>query len=177
MSASLKIFMVLIFSSQFLFAQHVVGQYIVPTDDAALTEASQFNLEKVAVSDFNGLTTVSFEVPAELVGEPLPVKYFGSLVDGAGTLHGQNIGYETPIKNEIHCSTVVSTLASATASATASQLICNVDYKGLTIDSKKAEAILIDRHSADQDLLAKKILIQKKFSTDPVGVVEIKLGL
>jgi hypothetical protein len=154
----------LIVCSHFSFAQNVgqndlnplefrEGVYEVPVNDPNLADAAVFKLRRVQLEQNGTDIKLKYRVPVELTGEVNQVEFIGSINNGEGTLV-----YE---KNKMNCL------------ADQSTLMCKVAYQDLKFNQVRAERILSAKFNGDE--LRKRLLIQGKFSTDPVGVIKIKL--
>ncbi len=129
------------------------GQYEVPIDDPTLSDAAIFKLRRVQLEQNGNDIKLKYIVPVELTGEVNRVEFTGTINGGEGTLIYEN--------TKMNCL------------ADQSTLMCNVAYQDLKFNQEKADRILNAKFGGED--LRKRILIQGKFSTDPVGVVKIKL--
>ncbi len=129
------------------------GTYEVPVSDQNLADAATFNLKKVRVRQTNDVLKVKYLIPIELTGEKNLFEFEGSFVNGQGTLQYND--------QQMDCAT------------DATQLMCTVAYKGLNLNQLKAENLLSRKFQGSE--LQKRLSVQKDFSTDPVGIIRIKL--
>jgi hypothetical protein len=136
-----------------ILAHSKTGTYEVPVTDEALKSAAVFELKKISYNKTGDQFKLKYLMPVELTGEENLVEFKGTIVDGQGSLVYQN--------NKMDCLTDQTTL------------MCKVAYQNLNINQLKAEDILKKKFSGEE--LTKKLTIQRDFSTDPVGIVKIKL--
>lgn len=129
------------------------GSYEVPVKDPNLADYAVFKLHQVHLEQEGNHFKLKYLVPVELTGEENFVEFSGTFENGSGTLT-----YE---KAKMECLADQSTFT------------CKVAYQDLKMDSKKAEEILT-AHLKGEDL-QRRLQIQRDFSTDPVGLVKIKL--
>lgn len=129
------------------------SMYEVPVNDASLADSATFKLRRVQVEQNGTEFKLKYNVPIELTGELNHVEFNGSIDNGEGTLTYEN--------TKMNCL------------ADQSTLMCKVVYQDLKFNQLRAERILSSKFSGEE--LKKRLVIQGKFSTDPVGVVKIKL--
>lgn len=129
------------------------GFYEVPVEDPELADAAVFKLRRVLVEQKDKDFKIKYLVPLELTGEKNLVEFIGTIEQGEGTLVYQD--------TKMNCLSDQSTL------------MCKVVYQNLKFNQEKAELLMNSRFSGED--LKKRLLIQKDFSTDPVGVLKIKL--
>ncbi len=127
--------------------------YEVPVTDPNLKSFSIFDLKKVKFLKNGDNVTLKYLVPQELTGERNKVEFEGSLVNGQGSL--------------IYKDTKMDCLTDQ------SLLMCKVTYESLKFDQVKADQILASKFQGAD--LEKRMMVQKGFSTDPVGIIKIKL--
>jgi len=129
------------------------GSYEVPVDNPELAELAVFPLRRVQLEQNGQEFTLKYNVPVELTGELNRIEFKGTIENGQGVLT-----YED---SKMNC------LADQTT------LMCKVAYQNLKFNQERAERIITSRFDGEE--LRKRLLIQKDFSTDPVGVIKIKL--
>ncbi len=129
------------------------GTYEVPVQDADLQSAAVFNLSKVRLEQKDNHFSLKYMVPVELTGEKNALEFSGVIDQGAGTLTYKN--------TTMNCLTDDVTLS------------CKVAYQNLKIDQIKAEKLLSKKFQGAD--LAKRLMVQRDFSTDPVGIIKIRL--
>lgn len=129
------------------------GMYEVPVDDPDLADAAVFKLRRVQLEQNGKDFKLKYNVPIELTGEMNRVEFTGTINNGEGTLVYQD--------TKMNCL------------ADQSTLMCKVLYQNLKFNQERAERILNSKFDGEE--LRKRLLIQGRFSTDPVGVVKIKL--
>lgn len=129
------------------------GSYEVPVDNPELAELAVFPLRRVQLEQNGKEFTLKYNVPIELTGEVNRVEFKGTIENGQGVLT-----YEDTKMNCL---------------ADQSTLMCKVAYQNLKFNQERAERIITSRFEGDD--LRKRLMIQKDFSTDPVGVIKIKL--
>ena len=129
------------------------GLYEVPVSDPELVDAATFKLRRVQLEQNGKDFKLKYIVPVELTGEVNRVEFTGTINDGEGTLVYEN--------TKMNCL------------ADQSTLMCKVAYQNLKFNQEKVERILNAKFDGEE--LRKRLLIQGKFSTDPVGVIKIKL--
>lgn len=152
----LNIVLVLSLVSITAWAQEVVpreGLYEVPVDDPNLADSAVFKLRRVQLEQNGQDFKLKYIVPVELTGEINRVEFTGTINNGEGTL----VYEDTKMK----------------CLADQSTLMCKVVYQNLKFNQERAERILNSKFDGEE--LRKRLLIQGRFSTDPVGVVKIKL--
>jgi len=152
----LNIVLVLSLVSITAWAQEVVpreGLYEVPVDDPNLADSAVFKLRRVQLEQNGQDFKLKYIVPVELTGEVNRVEFTGTINNGEGTL----VYEDTKMK----------------CLADQSTLMCKVVYQNLKFNQERAERILNSKFDGEE--LRKRLLIQGRFSTDPVGVVKIKL--
>ena len=81
------------------------------------------------------------------------MEFSGAMTHGEGTLTYQN--------TKMNCLSDEITLS------------CRVAYQNIKMDQGKAEKILAKKFQGSD--LEKRLIIQRGFSTDPVGIIKIKL--
>ncbi len=129
------------------------GSYEVPVTDARLQDAAVFDLKKVRLEQIDNHFTMKYLVPVELTGEKNLMEFKGTMNRGQG-----NLIYENTTMN---CNSDEVTLT------------CKVAYQNLKFNQTKAEKLLARKFEGLA--LEKRLTIQKDFSTDPVGIIKVKL--
>lgn len=145
---------VILFSTLKVFAAPMAAYYEVPTSQADLKSASQFEIKKLSVTNgLNNVTTLNYTVPEELTGLLNEMEFSGALNQNGGKLVSEN--------GEMECL------------ANNARMMCTVSYQKIDFDSDLAKNILRSKFK-DQEL-EKRFLVQEKFSTDPIGIIHIIL--
>jgi hypothetical protein len=129
------------------------GTYEVPVKNQDLLSSARFPLKKIEFEQIGNQIKLKYLVPVELTGEKNFVEFEGTLDSGTGSLT-----YENNVMNCLSDQTM---------------MMCKVTYQNLKFDQIKAEMILTRKFKGQE--LQKRMLVQRDFSTDPVGVIKINL--
>lgn len=128
------------------------ASYEVPVDsknDADLIGSNRFQIRDLTLDTFeDGTMLLKYTLPVEITGIENKIEFKGDLT--------KPTEYEN---NKITCKDEVFSLT------------CKVVYNDIKIDSGLAIDLLKKRFSGDE--LAKRLEIQERFSTDPVGIIRV----
>lgn len=130
------------------------GTYEIPVVEADLKSAAQFTLKKVLFKQNGSDFEIKYALPTELTGKKNIVQFKGVFNAGQGTAEYEDSKMDCLIDQAL--------------------LMCKVQFKNLDINQELA----INKMSAKfKGLdLAKRMSVQDRFSTDPVGILRIKLN-
>ncbi len=134
-------------------SQLTTGTYEVPVVDADLKSAAQFNLKKVLFTQNGADFEIKYALPTELTGKKNVVQFKGTFNAGQGTADYENSKMDCLIDQDL--------------------LMCKVQFKDLDIDQDLAINKMSARFKGLD--LTRRLSVQHGFSTDPVGVIKIKL--
>lgn len=135
------------------FAANLFATYEVPVkDQPELANANIFRMRNVTLEKAGEMTFLKYSLPLELTGKLNVIEFKGQL-DKSGN---GKLDYE---QNQMDCQ------------EDKISLTCNVAFKGLNIDQNFAANIIAKNFPKSQRDL--RVQIQKKFSTDPVGIIRI----
>lgn len=137
-----------------LNAKTLNGIYEVPVSDLDLKSASLFDMQKVKVKQSKETLTIKYTFPSELIGREWRAEFSGPFENGHGVL--------TSGEHQMNCQLTEK-----------SNLNCHVQFNHLVIDQENAKKIMATKFKDEE--LEKKLLVQQGFSTDPVGIVRLKL--
>ena len=140
-------------TSDSIFSLYKEGSYEVPVKDPELQSAAVFELKKVRLEQNENQFSLKYMLPTELTGEKNVMEFSGTMTHGEGTLTYQN--------TKMNCLSDEMTLS------------CRVAYQNIKMDQSKAEKILSKKFQGSE--LEKRLIIQRGFSTDPVGIIKVKL--
>lgn len=145
--------------SQTLNAKSFQGTYEVPVNDSDLKTAALFDLQRIKITQTENTMNLKYTIPAELTGvRKYEVTFSGPFENGHGVL--------TAAEHQMDCT--------LTSSANEEKnLDCKVEYVNLMINNENAKKIMAAKFK-DQEL-DKRLLVQQGFSTDPVGIIHLKL--
>ena len=130
------------------------GTYEVPVAELELKSAAQFDLKKVLFKQDGTNFEIKYTIPTQLTGEKNMIQFKGVLNAGVGSgVYGEN---------KMDC-LIDQTL-----------LMCKVEYRNLKFDQPLAEKLMAANFKGDA--LIRRLAVQRGFSTDPVGVIKIKLS-
>lgn len=135
-------------------SQFTTGTYEVPVADAALKSAAQFNLKKVLFKQNGADFEIKYALPTELTGKKNVVQFNGVFNAGQGTAEYENSKMDCLIDQSL--------------------LMCKVQFKDLEIDQDLAVRKMSAKFKGLD--LARRMSVQRGFSTDPVGILKIKLN-
>jgi hypothetical protein len=127
--------------------------YEVPVKNADLLGSAVFPMMPATLSKSGNQIQVKFVIPTELTGVENTIALEGHLENGQAQLDYGNTKADCLADQEI--------------------LMCKVAYQNLKIDQDQAVLLLNKRFQGDD--LKNRLSIQKDFSTDPVGIIKIKL--
>lgn len=147
-----KFILILTLLSQTVFAGIRSATYEVPTSQSELKGASIFKIRKVSVTeDIENKTTVRFLVPVELTGVSNEIEFSGTLDLNGGKLSSQ--------------------FGMLSCLANSSVMMCTASYQKLEFNRDLAVELMTAKYSGEN--LNKRLELQEKFSTDPIGIIRI----
>lgn len=147
-----KIILTVVFLSQTAFAGIRSATYEVPTSQNDLKASSVFKIRKLAVTeDIENITTVKYLVPEELTGVSNEIEFTGKLDINGGNLSSQF--------GNLNC------LASSNV------MMCTASYQKLEFNHELAIELMTAKYAGEE--LSKRLTLQEKFSTDPIGIIRI----
>ena len=135
-------------------SQFTTGTYEVPVADADLKSAAQFNLKKVLFKQNGAQFEIKYALPTELTGKKNIVQFKGVFDAGQGIADYENSKMDCLIDQDL--------------------LMCKVQFKDLDINQELALRKMSAKFKGLD--LARRMSVQRGFSTDPVGVLKIKLN-
>lgn len=134
-------------------AMTTTADYEVPVDNLDLADASHFPLKNVTVkTQVDGQVAISYFLPQELTGLP-------NLIKLTGFLSGQQAQLNSAY-NSMDCTDG------------SKEITCQVTFNKLQVSQTLADHLLKEKFSGET--LQKRMIVQQKFSTDPVGIIHIK---
>ena len=137
---------------QAAFAGIRSATYEVPTSQSDLKAASIFKLRKLSVTeDIENKTTVKYLVPEELTGVTNEIEFTGALDMNGGNLSSQF--------GNLNCI------------ANSNVMMCTATYQHLKFNQDLAVQLMTNKYGGEE--LAKRLSVQEKFSTDPIGIIRI----
>ena len=130
------------------------GSYEVPVFETHLKSASQFTLKKVLFKQDGANFEIKYMIPTELTGEKNLIEFKGIFTAGQSSGFYEN--------NKMDCL------------VDQSLLMCKVSFANLKIDQQLAENFMLAKIEGED--LGNRLSVQRSFSTDPVGIIRIKLS-
>ena len=147
-----KIILTLVILGQTAFAGIRSATYEVPTSQNELKASSIFKIRRVSVTEnIENNTTVKLLVPEELTGTANEIEFSGTLDSDGGKLSSQ---YGT-----LYCL------------ANSNVMMCTASYQKLNFDRELAVQLMSAKFTGEE--LSKRLALQEKFSTDPIGIIRI----
>lgn len=131
----------------------VEATYEVPVSDEKLKVSAVFEMKKMRLEHNGNALKMKYLIPQELTGDRNTVEFEGELNAGQGSLSYKD--------SKMDCLTDQSIM------------MCKVSYQQLKFDQERAVRILTGKFQGEE--LQRRMMIQKDFSTDPVGIIKIKL--
>ncbi|MEQ1724157.1 MAG: hypothetical protein ABL930_13370 [Pseudobdellovibrio sp.] len=129
--------------------------YEVPTSQNELKASSVFKIEEISIKrNIDNTTTIKYVVPEELTGLRNELDFTGNLSSGSGDLTSDQ-GYMKCLSNR-------------------KKMMCTVTYQNLDFDSGLALQKMSNKFKDEE--LNNRLTVQEKFSTDPVGIIHIRLN-
>ena len=129
--------------------------YEVPTSQNELKASSIFQIDDISIKqNKDSTTTIKYVVPEELTGLRNKLDFTGNLNSGSGELTSEH-GFMKCLSNR-------------------KKMMCTVTYQQLDFDSGLALQKMSDKFKNEE--LKNRLSIQEKFSTDPVGIIHIRLN-
>lgn len=134
-------------------ANLTTGTYEVPVENSEIKAASLFKLSKVSIHQNGDHLNLKYTMPTELTGTKNIIELDGINKDGPTSVFYKNNQFDC-LSNETY-------------------LTCKVQYQDLDINQALAEKNLFQKFQGNN--LQDRMTVQKIFSTDPIGVIKIKL--
>ena len=148
----LKMIITLVILSQSAFAGIRSATYEVPTSQNDLKAASIFKIRKLSVTeDVENKTTVKLLVPEELTGVSNEIEFSGTLDLNGGNLSSQ--------------------FGTLSCLANSNFMMCTASYQKLEFNRELAIQLMAAKYSGEER--NKRLELQEKFSTDPIGIIRI----
>ena len=133
------------------FADIKSATYEVPTSQTDLKAASVFNIEEITVNRLGDNLKIKYLVPEELTGVKNMIEFNGELKNNSGELKSPNGDLDCLVGRR--------------------QMMCRVQYQKLDFDAGLAKQLIQSKFQGPEQL--NRIVIQERFSTDPIGVIRI----
>lgn len=150
MKTFLSVIVLLISTRSFALIE---ASYEVPVSDENLKVSAVFEMKKMHLEQNGNTLKMKYLIPQELTGDRNKVEFEGELIDGQGSL--------TYKDSTMDCLSDANTM------------MCKVSYQQLKFDQDRAVRMLTRKFQGEE--LQRRMMIQKDFSTDPVGIIKIKL--
>jgi hypothetical protein len=129
--------------------------YEVPTSQNELKASSIFQIDDISIKQNKDYTTtIKYVVPEELTGLRNKLDFTGNLSSGSGELTSEH-GFMKCLSNR-------------------KKMMCTVTYQQLDFDSGLAQQKMSNKFKDEE--LNNRLTILEKFSTDPVGIIHIRLN-
>ena len=140
------------FVSAISYAQ-IEASYEVPASDPSLQVSAIFELKKIKIEQTGTHLKMKYLVPQELTGHRNVLEFEGEMNAGQGSLFYKDA--------QMDCLSDESTMK------------CKVTYQQLKFNQARAEKMMARKFQGEE--LLRRMMVQKDFSTDPVGIIQIKL--
>ncbi len=137
-----------------IFAGVKRATYEVPTSQVDLKAAATFSIEQISVNRVGDNIMIRYLVPQELTGEP-------NLIEFSGTMSKDSAQLTSP-DGDLDCLT------------TRRQMMCTVEYQKIRFDQEKAQQLMTGKFKGEE--LLKRMAVQERFSTDPIGIIRISFS-